>query len=132
MQKLLINKFDMTKRNMRVLRDDSHDAGAQPTQANILAAFDWLVRGARSGDSLVFHYSGHGGIQKDASDSSGYAEYMVPVDKKSILDVIVHKHLCTHLPASARLTAIFDCCHRCVSSLDQDRARANNTIAVRR
>ena len=32
-----------------------------PSRENILAAFQWLVDGAKAGDSLFMHYSGHGG-----------------------------------------------------------------------
>eukprot|EP00961_Rhodomonas_salina_P010130 136231-Rhodomonas_salina.1 len=43
---------------MKVLMDDGRSE--RPTLANILAGFRWLVRGAREGDSLFFHYSGAG------------------------------------------------------------------------
>ena len=36
-----------------------------PTKANIQQAFAWLVQGARAGDNLFLHYSGHGGSMKD-------------------------------------------------------------------
>ncbi len=49
-----------------VLTDDpkNKDPKKIPTRANILAAFKWLRNGAKAGDSLIFHYSGHGGSQK--------------------------------------------------------------------
>lgn len=34
-------------------------------QTNILDALRWLVEGATAGDSLFFHYSGHGGTARD-------------------------------------------------------------------
>ena len=43
---------------MRLLMDDG--VSEAPTRKNILNAVDWLVEGAQSGDSLFFHYSGHG------------------------------------------------------------------------
>ena len=36
-----------------------------PTRKNILSAFRWLRDGAKAGDSLILHYSGHGGSVKD-------------------------------------------------------------------
>ena len=41
----------------RVLVDDGHDQG-QPTRRNIMRAIRWLVRDARAGDALLFHFSG--------------------------------------------------------------------------
>ena len=46
--------------NMRILTDDLSDPSRQPTRANILRDLRWLASGARPGDSLFFHYSGHG------------------------------------------------------------------------
>ena len=44
----------------------------------------WLVEGAQSGDSLFFHYSGHGTHQKDVSpdkdESDGQDEALCPSD----------------------------------------------------
>ena len=48
-----------------VLTDDQKDPKSIPTRANILNAFRWLREGAKAGDSLIFHYSGHGGSVKD-------------------------------------------------------------------
>lgn len=39
---------------MRIVTD------ARATRATILDGFRWLVTGAKRGDVLVFHYSGHG------------------------------------------------------------------------
>lgn len=36
------------------------DPWKRPTKANILTTMKWLVDGAQPGDSLFFHYSGHG------------------------------------------------------------------------
>ena len=46
--------------NVRVLTDDQSDPSKQPTKANILRDLKWLAGGARPGDSLFFHFSGHG------------------------------------------------------------------------
>ena len=53
-------KYGFTGQNVRVLTDDLNDASRQPTRANILRDLRWLVQGARPGDSLFFHFSGHG------------------------------------------------------------------------
>ena len=42
----------------------------------------WLVKGAKAGDSLFMHYSGHGGSVKDhtGDEEDQKDETMVPVD----------------------------------------------------
>eukprot|EP01134_Creolimax_fragrantissima_P002260 CFRG2260T1 len=102
--------------HMKVLADDDKHDG-MPTYDAILAGMDWLVEGAQSGDSLFFHYSGHGGVSKDRNDSDeqdGQDETLLPVDYTThgqIIDDTVHDHLVKHLPHGVRLTAIVDACH---------------------
>jgi len=117
-----IKKFFQTQIKLdetMVLTDDSRaepETDHAPTHKNILAGFRWLVKGAKSGDSLLLHYSGHGGKVKneDGTEASGYDQTMIPVDyqkKGQIIDDDVHNILCRNLPKGVRLTAIFDCCH---------------------
>src|SRR5262249_48748414 len=40
-------------------------ANARATKDNILARLNWLVRGAKAGDLLVFQFSGHGSQVRD-------------------------------------------------------------------
>ena len=51
---------------MRVVCDDGN-CEMEPTHDNIIESFRWLTNGARAGDSLFFHYSGHGGSMRDTS-----------------------------------------------------------------
>lgn len=102
-----------------VLTDDKQaepETKYPPTRANILNAFKWLTKGAKPGDSLLLHYSGHGGKVKnhDGTEASGYDQTLIPLDHQKtghILDDDVHDALCRKLPKGVRLTAIFDCCH---------------------
>lgn len=55
-----LHKRGFNPANMRVLTDDLQDSSRQPTKANILRDLRWLVQGAQPGDSLFFHFSGHG------------------------------------------------------------------------
>lgn len=50
-----------------MLRDDDHSKGRDfvPFRDVILRACSWLVADAKPGDSLFFHYSGHGSRMKD-------------------------------------------------------------------
>lgn len=99
-----------------VLTDDQQDPKNIPTRKNILAAFKWLRNGAKAGDSLILHYSGHGGSVKDTDgdEEDGMDETLIPVDYQKaghIVDDDVHAVLCRGLPKGVRLTAIMDCCH---------------------
>ncbi|KAL9187784.1 hypothetical protein ACHAXT_006162 [Thalassiosira profunda] len=99
-----------------VLTDDTKDPNCRPTRQNILNAFRWLRKGAQAGDSLIFHYSGHGGSVKDTDgdEEDGMDETLCPVDYASagqIVDDEVHDVLVRGLPKGVRLTAIMDCCH---------------------
>lgn len=99
-----------------VLTDDQKDPKCIPTRQNILSAFRWLRDGARAGDSLILHYSGHGGSvkDKDGDEEDGMDETLIPVDYEKagyILDDEVHSVLVRGLPRGVRLTAIMDCCH---------------------
>jgi metacaspase-1 len=100
-----------------VLTDDqTSDKCKMPTRDNILNGFKWLKQGSKSGDSLIMHYSGHGGSVKDLNgdEEDGFDETLCPVDYASagqILDDEVHEILVKGIPKGVRLTAIMDCCH---------------------
>lgn len=99
-----------------VLTDDQKDPGLIPTRSNILNAFKWLRNGAKAGDSLILHYSGHGGSVKDTDgdEEDGMDETMIPVDYQKagqIVDDEIHDVLVRGLPKGVRLTGIIDACH---------------------
>jgi uncharacterized caspase-like protein len=52
--------------HMLTLSDDQQGANS-PTKENIINALKWLIKDAKAGDSLFFHYSGHGGTEPDPS-----------------------------------------------------------------
>jgi hypothetical protein len=99
-----------------MLVDDARNPRQIPTRANMIAAMQWLVAGAKPNDSLFFHYSGHGGQTKDldGDEDDGNDEVIYPLDFKTaghIVDDDLHTLLVKPLPAGCRLTAIFDSCH---------------------
>eukprot|EP00698_Gefionella_okellyi_P009198 TRINITY_DN2322_c0_g1_i1.p1 TRINITY_DN2322_c0_g1~~TRINITY_DN2322_c0_g1_i1.p1 ORF type:complete len:940 (+),score=198.94 TRINITY_DN2322_c0_g1_i1:141-2960(+) len=101
--------------DIRALTDDQKGY-AMPTKANILAGIDWLVKTATYGDSLVFHYSGHGGSDVDVSgdEEDHRDENILPYDFQSagvITDDELRSRLIMALPAGVKLTALMDCCH---------------------
>ena len=83
---------------MIILTDDNPNWHFQPTRQNIIQAMGWLARDARPGDSLFFHYSGHGGRQRDTDgdEDDGYDETILPVDFQKtgqITDDVIIFHL---------------------------------------
>jgi Caspase domain. len=102
--------------NCTYLTDDQQDASKKPTYDNIINGMRWLVEGAQPGDSLFFHYSGHGGTAKDSEtdEIDGFDETILPLDyssKGQIVDDVIYENLVKPLPKGCRLTAVFDSCH---------------------
>ena len=91
-------------------------AARKPTSANILAGFKELLQGARSGDELWFHYSGHGALQRDnnGDEESGMDSCICPLDYNQsgfITDDMIRAQLAALVPAGARLYMVLDACH---------------------
>jgi len=102
--------------NCLYLTDDQQDPNKKPTYDNIVNAMRWLVQDAKPGDSLFFHYSGHGGTAKDSEtdEIDGFDETILPLDynqKGQIVDDVIYANLVQPLPKGCRLTAVFDSCH---------------------
>jgi len=74
-----------------------------------------LVRGAKWGDVLLFHYSGHGANvpDKNGDEADRRDEILCPTDldwKDPLLDDWLRSTF-DKLPAGVGLTVIMDCCH---------------------
>lgn len=79
-------------------------------------AMCWLVQGCQAGDSLVFHYSGHGSQQRNytGDEIDGYDETLCPVDYETqgmIVDDEINATIVRPLPLGVKLHAIIDACH---------------------
>ncbi|KND00422.1 uncharacterized protein SPPG_04744 [Spizellomyces punctatus DAOM BR117] len=118
MKNFLITKFGFrdTPETMLTLTDDQRNWHLRPTRQNILQAMQWLVRGSKAGDSLFFHFSGHGSQTQDldGDESDGVDETICPEDYAKagmIVDDEMNMILVRALPPGVRLTALFDCCH---------------------
>ncbi|KAJ1516734.1 Ca(2+)-dependent cysteine protease [Coelomomyces lativittatus] len=114
----LINRygFQDTPHTMATLTDDQTVSHRIPTRKNIITAMQWLVAGAAPGDSLFFHFSGHGGQQRDfnGDEEDNSDETILPLDFQKagmIVDDEIHAILVKPLPPGVRLTALFDSCH---------------------
>jgi hypothetical protein len=108
--------------NSRVLVDDARKYKGtlpvtdKPTKRKILDAMRWLADGARAGDTLFLHYSGHGTQMRDqdGDEADGYDEALVPADYNHmgcIRDDDVFAIVCRDLPRGVRVTCVADCCH---------------------
>lgn len=76
----------------------------------------WLAQGSQPGDSLVFHYSGHGSQQRNYSgdEADGYDETLCPLDFETqgmIVDDEINAALVRPIPRGAKLHALIDACH---------------------
>lgn len=79
-------------------------------------AMVWLVQGCQAGDSLVFHFSGHGSQQRDTrgEELDGMNETLCPVDFSTagmITDDEINDTIVKPLPHGVRLHAVIDACH---------------------
>jgi len=86
-----------------------------PTKYNMRMAMKWLVEGCRSGDSLFFHFSGHGSreVDTDMDEIDGYDEAICPVDYEhegKIIDDEINATIVRPLPRGAKLHALIDTC----------------------
>jgi hypothetical protein len=95
---------------MRILTD------ARATTKAILDGLAWLTAGASPGDSLVFHYSGHGSQVPDRNGdetTDRLDEILCPYDldwDHPLTDDDLAA-ACADVPPGALLTVILDCCH---------------------
>lgn len=100
--------------NVHILMDDGRHRS--PTTDNFWDEVRWLVQDACPGDSLFFHYSGHGSQMPDdnGDEASGFDQALVPLDYESrglMRDDEVFVRLCAPLQAGVQLTCVMDCCH---------------------
>ena len=78
-KKVLMENFDYHEDNIKFMTDDTC---IKPTKKNIEEALCWLVNDNCPGDTLVFHYSGHGSNQADTNrdESDSKDESLCPLD----------------------------------------------------
>ncbi|KAG8063179.1 hypothetical protein GUJ93_ZPchr0003g18358 [Zizania palustris] len=117
MRRLLCDKFGFPDDCILVLTEEmGDDTRRVPTRENLLLAMRWLVDGCDAGDSLVFHFSGHG-VQKldvNGEEVDGYDEALCPLDFEQsgkILDDEINEAIVRPLGPGVKLHAIIDTCH---------------------
>ena len=107
----LIEFYDFRKQDITELLD------GQATQKAIKDGIKALLRGAKKGDVLVLHYSGHGSNvpddAKNRDEADGRDEILCPTDLNwddPLRDDWLRTTFDT-LPAGVNFTIIMDCCH---------------------
>ncbi|CAI9774049.1 unnamed protein product [Fraxinus pennsylvanica] len=116
MKFMLVNRFKFPETSILMLTEEETDPYRIPTKHNIRMAMSWLVQGCQPGDSLVFHYSGHGSQQRNytGDEIDGYDETLCPLDYETqgmIVDDEINATIVRPLPPGVKLHAIIDACH---------------------
>ena len=109
-------------RDTHILTDDENvkkltffRSAREPTRANIEAELEWLFSDNKKGDTIIFHYSGHGSQQRDHSgeEEDGRDETLVPSDYATagqITDDDIRAYI-DRLPEGVNALIVTDCCH---------------------
>jgi len=109
---ILTSKFGFKAEEIKVISD------YEATKENILKGLKWLTTGVKSGDTIVFHYSGHGSqVMVDDCTSSNEVdqreEILCPVDldwNDPLRDHTVGAYF-KRVPKDCTTLVILDCCH---------------------
>ena len=119
-KKYLCNYQGFEEKHVLLLIDDG--SNHYPTRENIIRALRRLVDHSKAGDSVYFHYSGHGGLlhpdywnrYKAAKPNKDYDETLYPVDHVNagqIRDFSLFNHFVKPMAAGVTVTCVMDCCH---------------------
>ncbi len=111
MRDILRNYLRFSNEEIRVVTD------SRATRGGILSRLKWLVNGAKPGDFLIFHYSGHGSQIRDRNGDEivdGMDELICPYDFDWDGTYITDDHLndiFKTLPKGVLLEVFLDSCH---------------------
>jgi hypothetical protein len=111
MRNVLKTHMGFSNQDIRVLVDE------RATKENILNRLNWLLRGAKSGDFLIFHFSGHGSQIRDRDGDElqdNLDELICPYDMNwdgSYITDDELNNLFKRIPQGVRLEVFLDACH---------------------
>jgi|Laugrespbdmm15sd_2_1035082.scaffolds.fasta_scaffold00668_7 hypothetical protein len=113
--KFLVEKSGYDPKSIMIITDDPKSS-QQPTKKNMELAFNWLIKDCKAGDTLLFHYSGHGATVKDTNgdETDKLDSVLVPVDylKSGVItDDWLYSNVVSKLPSGVTLWGFTDCCH---------------------
>lgn len=119
MKKYIMEQQGYLEQNILVLVDN--EGHQHPTREAIIRSLQQLVAQSVSGDSVYFHYSGHGGllspewnIFKKNNNTKEYDETLYPVDHEQngqIRDFSLFNHFVKPMAEGVTVTCVMDCCH---------------------
>ena len=96
---------------MCILTDNTE---VKPTKMNIINYYTKLLKDARSGDQLVFFYSGHGSTIVNKSlnkDTEPLDDVLITIDSNYIIDDDLNAIIQANLKPNVKLFVLIDCCH---------------------
>jgi metacaspase-1 len=111
-----MNAFLRSARNYTRFIIMTDNTKIKPTKANILSAFNVLLKTVKPGDELWVHYSGHGTLTCDNNrdEESGFDSCICPLDFQRsgfITDDIIRTNLALKVPKGVTLYIVLDACH---------------------
>ena len=113
-KQLLIHRFGFNPKDILTVTD------TQATRQGILTAFEeHLIKQAKPGDTVVFHFSGHGGqvLEPDKESPYKYNSTLIPIDSQSnssgvVEDIMGHTlFLLMYALKTDNVTVVLDSCH---------------------
>ncbi|KAK8482621.1 hypothetical protein V6N13_092310 [Hibiscus sabdariffa] len=98
--------FGFKEKHIKVLTDEPYTSPDKlPTHVNIMAALEEMVRDAKKGDVLFFHFSGHGTTIPSLEPGNAYRE------DEAIVPYMDLRCLIKGLDKDIRFTIVSDSCH---------------------
>lgn len=113
---------------------------SRATKNGILAGLTWLTTGAKSGDTLVFYYSGHGSqvVDLNRDEVDGKDEILCPHDLNFGTNVYISdddiRTIFSKLQSGVNLDVILDSCHSGTGTRDLSPSRGlseENKVSIR-
>jgi hypothetical protein len=108
---VLLKYFGFSVSNVRVIVDE------RATKKAMVERLLWLVKGAKAGDRLLFHYSGHGSQVRDRDGDElkdRLDEILCPHDMDWDDAYITDdelREIFSRVPEGTNLEVLLDCCH---------------------
>lgn len=108
----LLKKNGWGDKDITIVSDAHPRADYEPTRDNIIDQLEELGTGAKEGDILIFHYSGHGSSLRDHSgdEVDNRDEAICPSSGGVIKDDELND-IVTRFPRGVRLVNLMDSCH---------------------
>lgn len=108
----LIHEEGFEKRNILVLMDD--DRHHEPTKGLILDALERMCQLSEEGDSIFFHFSGHGGTLMSEDEDGMMHELLAPGNFREtgpVTDDELYSSFVAQVPKGVHAMVIIDTCH---------------------